>query len=297
MQGVLTAKAKNCIMVMFGGDKQMNIKQKKVLALHDLACFGRSSLVPITSILSVQGHQCVPVPTAIFSTHTAINGWTSHDLTQNINPILSHFENLNLKFDAIYSGFLGCAEQIDCVINSAKLKADNGYFLVDPVMGDNGKVYKTYTPEMTQRMSELCHIADCITPNVTESAILLGKSPDTAPKDKFEAESWSNTLANMFNTDVVLTGIHFSDDELTVACTQDGKTVFFSHECINAFFPGTGDIFTSVLLGQILCSKSLYESALCASDFVKHCIIHTANKNPNILYGVEFEPLLSCLIK
>lgn len=275
----------------------MNIKQKKVLALHDLACFGRSSLVPITSILSVQGHQCVPVPTAVFSTHTAINGWTSHDLTQNINPTLSHFESLNLKFDAIYSGFLGCAEQIDCVINSSKLKADNGYFLVDPVMGDNGKVYKTYTPEMTQRMSELCHIADCITPNVTEASILLGKSPDSAPKDKQGAENWSKSLADMFSTDVVLTGMHFSDDEITVACTQNNETLFLSHECINTYFAGTGDIFASVLLGQILRSKSLYESALCASDFVKRCIIDTANKNTDILYGVEFEPLLSHLIK
>ncbi len=271
------------------------MKQKTVLALHDLACFGRSSLVPITAVLSVQGHQCVPVPTAVFSTHTAINDWTCIDLTSTMPNILSHFEKLNLKFDAIYSGFLGSAKQIDCVLESAKLKSENGYFLVDPVMGDNGTVYKTYTDEMTKRMNELCHIADCITPNVTEAAILLERNPNTTPKNKQDAENWSKELSSKFNCDVVLTGLHFTDDTLTVACTSRSKTHFIDHDCVNAFFPGTGDIFASVLLGQILCGKSISESAACASDFVKHCISYTASKNTDRMYGVEFEPLLHTL--
>ncbi len=271
------------------------MKQKTVLALHDLACFGRSSLVPITSVLSVQGHQCVPLPTAVFSTHTAINGWVCTDLTDIMPNMLSHFENLNLKFDAIYSGFLGSEKQIDCVLQSAKLKSNDGYFLVDPVMGDNGKVYKTYTSEMTSRMKELCHIADLITPNVTEAAILLEKSPDSKPKDKQEAESWSKNLANNFCCDVVLTGLHFTESTLTVACTKGNKTDFIDHECVNAFFPGTGDIFASVLLGQILCDKSLSESAALAADFVKRCITYTASKNTDRMHGVQFEPLLHTL--
>lgn len=271
------------------------MKQKTVLALHDLACFGRSSLVPITSVLSVQGHQCVPLPTAVFSTHTAINGWVCTDLTDIMPNMLSHFENLNLKFDAIYSGFLGSEKQIDCVLQSAKLKSNDGYFLVDPVMGDNGKVYKTYTSEMTSRMKELCHIADLITPNVTEAAILLKKSPDSKPKDKQEAESWSKNLANNFCCDVVLTGLHFTESTLTVACTKGNKTDFIDHECVNVFFPGTGDIFASVLLGQILCDKSLSESAALAADFVKRCITYTASKNTDRMHGVQFEPLLHTL--
>ncbi len=271
------------------------MKQKTVLALHDLACFGRSSLVPITSVLSVQGHQCVPLPTAVFSTHTAINGWVCTDLTDIMPNMLSHFENLNLKFDAIYSGFLGSEKQIDCVLQSAKLKSNDGYFLVDPVMGDNGKVYKTYTSEMTSRMKELCHIADLITPNVTEAAILLEKSPDSKPKDKQEAENWSKNLADNFCCDVVLTGLHFTESTLTVACTKGNKIDFIDHECVNAFFPGTGDIFASVLLGQILCDKSLSESAALAADFVKRCITYTASKNTDRMHGVQFEPLLHTL--
>lgn len=271
------------------------MKQKTVLALHDLSCFGRSSLVPITAVLSVQGHQCVPLPTAIFSTHTAINGWVCTDLTDTMPNMINHFESLNLKFDAIYSGFLGSEKQIDCVLQSAKLKLKDGYFLVDPVMGDNGAVYKTYTPKMTKRMEELCYIADCITPNVTEAAILLEKSPDTNPRDKQEAEHWSNELSNKFNCDVVLTGLHFTENTLTVACTSGNNTDFIDHECVNAFFPGTGDIFASVLLGQILCNKSISQSAALAADFVKRCISYTSRKNTNKMHGVQFEPLLYTL--
>lgn len=271
------------------------MKQKKILTLHDLACFGRSSLVPIISILSSHGHQCVPIPTAVFSTHTAINKWHLTDLTQSIMPTLSHFENLNLKFDAIYSGFLSCESQIDCVLNSEHLKKSTGFFLVDPVMGDNGKIYKTYTEKMTKRMNELCKIANCITPNVTEAAILLEKSPDKKPNDIEDAQSWTNNLSTKFNTDVVLTGIKFSNNKINIICKQKNKIDFISHSCVNAFFPGTGDIFSSVLIGQILCKKSIYESAKTASNFVKNCISYTSKKQTNHLYGVEFEPFLNTL--
>ena len=161
--------------------------QKKILALHDLSCFGRSSLVPITAVLSAMGHQCVPLPTAVFSTHTAIDGWICADLTRSLHPMLVHFKELGLTFEAVYSGFLGSALQIDCVAEAAQCKAAGGLFLVDPVMGDNGEVYATYTPEMTARMGELCARADLITPNVTEAAILLGKRPDAAVRDAEES--------------------------------------------------------------------------------------------------------------
>ena len=143
--------------------------QKKVLALHDLSGFGRSSLVPIISVLSAFGHQCVPLPTAVFSTHMAIPGWVKSDLTGEMHPTIDQYDRLGLRFEAVYAGFLGSASQIDSVREAAeRLKAENGLTLIDPVMGDNGEVYSSYTPEMCTRMRELCAIADLITPNTTE---------------------------------------------------------------------------------------------------------------------------------
>ena len=134
--------------------------QKKVLALHDLSGFGRSSLVPIISVLSAFGHQCVPLPTAVFSTHMAIPGWVKSDLTGEMHPTIDQYDRLGLRFEAVYAGFLGSASQIDSVREAAeRLKAENGLTLIDPVMGDNGEVYSSYTPEMCTRMRELCAIA------------------------------------------------------------------------------------------------------------------------------------------
>ncbi len=270
--------------------------QKKVLALHDLSCFGRSSLVPITAILSVQKHQCVPLPTAVFSTHTAIPGWVCTDLTDAMHPSLAHFRTLGLTFEAVYSGFLGSAAQIDHVIEAAPLKTADGLFVVDPVMGDNGLVYTTYTAEMTARMSELCALADLITPNVTEAAILLGKQPDAVPRDRAEAEAWALALSSRYQTDVVLTGLTLTPGRLAVVCCTQNKTEFVEHDCIHGFFPGTGDVFTAVLLGALLSGRALTESAAQAAAFVRACIAFTVGRGADPMHGVQFEPLLGQLL-
>lgn len=271
--------------------------QKKVLALHDLSCFGRSSLVPITAVLSVMGHQCVPLPTAVFSTHTAIDGWVCADLTRSMHPMLAHFQNLGLRFDAVYSGFLGSAAQIDCVAEAAHSKAPGGVFLVDPVMGDNGAVYTTYTPEMTARMSELCALADLITPNVTEAAILLGRRPDTRVRDRAEAEDWCAALYERYGAQIVLTGLDLAPGEVTVACCADGKTELVQHERLGGFYPGTGDIFASVLLGGLLAGGALTSSAARAGSFVRECIAFTAARHTDPMHGVQLEPLLGRLCR
>lgn len=271
--------------------------QKKVLALHDLSCFGRSSLVPITSILSVHGHQCVPLPTAVFSTHTAIENWVCTDLTDSLVPSLAHFRALGLTFEAVYSGFLGSAAQIDCIAEASTLKTADGLFLVDPVMGDNGAVYTTYTPEMTARMSELCALADLITPNTTEAAILLGKRPDTPIRGRAEAETWACELNARCGADVVLTGLRLHPGKLAVACCADGKAEFVEHDCVDGFFPGTGDIFASVLLGGLLSGGALTASAARAAGFVRSCIAFTAARGTDAACGVQFEPLLGQLLR
>lgn len=271
--------------------------QKMVLALHDLSCFGRSSLVPITSILSVQGHQCVPLPTAVFSTHTAIDNWVYTDLTDAMAPSLAHFRALGLTFEAVYSGFLGSAAQIDRVAEAATLKAPDGLFLVDPVMGDNGAVYATYTAEMTARMGELCALADLITPNTTEAAILLGKRPDTPLRGRAEAEAWALELSERCGADVVLTGLRLHPGKLAVACCAGGKAEFVEHDCVDGFFPGTGDIFASVLLGGLLNGGALTDSAARAAAFVRSCISFTVSRGTDAMRGVQFEPLLGELLR
>ena len=260
--------------------------QKKVLALHDLSGFGRSSLVPIISVLSAFGHQCVPLPTAVFSTHMAIPGWVKSDLTGEMHPTIDQFE-------AVYAGFLGSASQIDSVREAAeRLKAENGLTLIDPVMGDNGEVYSSYTPEMCTRMRELCAIADLITPNTTEAAILLGRDPASAPQSEREAEEWMRALYEEYGASVVLTGLDYEPGRVGSGCLENGELTISLHERIDCYYPGTGDVFAAVMLGALLGGAKLRDACVKAGEFVRDTIAYTAQQGTDPNFGVQFEKLL-----
>ena len=267
--------------------------QKKVLALHDLSGFGRSSLVPIIATISAAGHQCVPLPTAYFSTHMAIPGWETVDLTGVMPGVIDQYDRLGLRFESVYAGFLGSADQIDCVRDAVlRLKAEGGIALIDPVMGDNGEVYATYTPEMCTRMRELCEIADIITPNTTEAAILLDRDPTAAPQNENEAREWLHALRERYGAEIVLTGLDYEPGKVGSGClSADGGTISL-HEKIAQYYPGTGDLFAAVMLGALLNGAALPAACAQAGEFVKDCIAYTAAQHTNPMYGVQFEKLL-----
>lgn len=271
--------------------------QKKILALHDLSGFGRSSLVPIISVLSAFGHQCVPLPTAVFSTHMAIPGWVKSDLTREMHPTIDQYDELGLRFEAVYAGFLGSASQIDSVAEAARrLKAEGGLTLIDPVMGDNGEVYSSYTPEMCTRMRELCAIADLITPNTTEAAILLGRDPASAPQSECEAVEWMQALYEQYGASVVLTGLDYEKGKVGSGCFEGGESTVSLHERIDCYYPGTGDLFAAVMLGELLGGATLRSACVRAGEFVRDTIAYTAEQHTDPNFGVQFEKLLPRLI-
>ena len=271
--------------------------QKKVLALHDLSGFGRSSLVPIIAVLSAGGHQCVPLPTAFFSTHTAIPNWVTTDLTSAMQGTIEQYDALGLRFEAVYAGFLGSADQIDRVREAVqRLKTPDGITLIDPVMGDNGKVYDTYTPEMCTRMRELCAIADIITPNTTEAAILMDWDPCSRPRTAEEAWEWLRALRAQYGAQVVLTGLDFEQGKVGSGCLSDTGGTLSLHRRIDRYYPGTGDLFASVMLGALLNGHSLPAACERAGEYVKDCIAYTAEQQTDPMHGVQFEKLLYKLI-
>ncbi|MEL1136668.1 pyridoxal kinase, partial [Desulfitobacterium sp. THU1] len=150
-------------------------RQKRVAAIHDISCVGRCSLTVALPILSAAGLDTGVLPTAVLSTHTGgFEGFTYRDLTEDIEPISKHWQSLNLKFDALYSGFLGSFEQIDLVADLFKTFREEGTLvMVDPVMADNGVLYSVYSPEMAKGMAKLCSMADIMVPNLTEAAFML----------------------------------------------------------------------------------------------------------------------------
>ncbi len=276
---------------------------KTVMAIHDLSSFGRCALTVILPVLAVQGIQGIPLPTALLSTHTG--GFTDYafrDLTKYMNETIEHWEKLGLSFNAIYSGFLGSTEQCDVVTKAIKkFKKHDTFVLVDPVMGDNGKLYSTMNSDMIKRMRLLCSYADIITPNVTEALFLLDKNGNydinikygTLNKDKIE--TMLSSLAEFGICNIVMTGIH-SYDNIITAVYSSGEVFFHEQPRLNCFYPGTGDVFASVLLGKMLRGENIFDSCEFASDFVWRVMEGTLNSGNPSRYGVFLENYLKYLI-
>lgn len=282
----------------------------RVAAIHDLSCFGRCALTVVLPTLSVMGLQCVPLPTALLSTHTG--GFTDlHflDLSDSMEHIADHFARLPLTFDAIYSGFLGSERQIDTVadfIDRHRESADGrALVLVDPVMGDDGKLYSTYTEPLQAGMRRLCEKADVITPNLTEACFLTG-TPwcDTSVMDEAHAHLFAAELARkmtVFGTEqIVLTGVPFGDwigTYILDGSRAHPANCFYTVKRQPQSYPGTGDIFASVLLGALMRGDDLVTAARTAADFIHDVIGYSMSCGEPTRDGVLLEPMLGELTK
>ena len=211
--------------------------QKRILVLQDLSSFGRSSLVPVISVISAMGCQCVPLPTAVFSTHTGFPAPRRRDLTDWLSDALAQYRELGLTFDCVLSGYLGSADQIGRVLEATELLAPGGFFVADPVMGDHGRLYAACAP-LAGRMGELCARAGIITPNCTEAAVLLGRDPSDEPGTQAEAEDWVGALRARYGADIVLTGLSFAPGTLTTLCATAAGCAAITHPRANAGSPG-----------------------------------------------------------
>ncbi len=278
----------------------------RVAAIHDLSCFGRCALTVIIPTLSVMGYQVVPVPTALLSTHTG--GFTDlhfHDLTTDMDAIASHFERLGTTFDAIYTGFLGSAEQIETVERFidrfGAQKGESGdvpLILIDPVMGDDGELYSTYTPELVRGIRRLSRRAQLLTPNLTEACLLTDTAyRDTAKMPPEEAlafcESCLDRLTAITDGRIVITGISLSDGTLAnLGRDADGSRFCIRRPHEAHSYPGTGDLFASVLLGALLRGESFPEACGTAAAFTAD-VIHSSIPIPTPeREGVALEPQL-----
>lgn len=272
----------------------------RVAAIHDLSGFGRCSLTVALPILSVMGIQCCPLPTAFLSTHTGgFEGFTFLDMTDELPKVSAHWKSLDLRFQAIYSGFLGSARQIGMVADFIRdFRREDTVVVIDPVMGDHGQVYQTYTPAMCDGTAQLAELADVITPNLTEAALLLGMPYDRLP----EGEAGCLEIATQLSLDgrrsVVLTGASAAAELTGAACfdARTGQAQMIQTRRVPREFHGTGDVFASVLTGALVQGKPLPEAARLAVEFLRICGERTAAQDLPMREGVDFEPLLGLLV-
>lgn len=270
----------------------------RVAAIHDLSGFGRVSLTVVIPILSSMGIQVCPLPTAVLSTHSGISDYHFVDLTEHLQPILAHWKRLDLHFDAIYSGFLGSSAQIDTVIQCIEdFRHDDLLAVVDPVMGDDGSLYGPLDESIVSQMRKLVAHADIITPNTTEVALLLDE-PYRADLSTADIKNCIERLHAMGPRTVIITSVHQDDPSKTavVAHSMDDDR-FWKVECdyIPTWFPGTGDAFTSVIVGSLMQGDSLPIALDRAVQFTSIGIRATFGHSMSGQNGILLERILDTL--
>ena len=275
--------------------------QKKVAAIHDLSGFGKCSLTVALPILSAAGIETSVIPTAVLSTHTGgFTGFTFRDLTEDILPFSQHWKSLNLEFDAIYSGFLGSFEQLNLVGDFFDgFKKSGNLLMIDPVMADNGEMYKIFSPDFAVGMKNLCRKADIIIPNITEACLLIGEPYQEGPYTSDYIENLLKKLGELGPEKIVLTGVYFDGEKLGAATfdRQIGNISYVLSERIPGYFHGTGDVFGSALLSGLMNGFDLTSATRIAVNFTTASIQKTYKAQTDIRFGVNFEQSIPQFLK
>ena len=268
----------------------------RILTIQDISCVGQCSLTAALPVISACGVEACPIPSAVLSTHTAgFKNFTFRDLTDDMPLIKDHWIREGLKFDAIYTGYLGSAKQIGYVkdIMSSVIK-EGGVAVIDPAMADNGKLYLGFDDAFVGEMKKLCALDDYLIPNITEASLLTGIEYKTE-YDRAYIEKLISALTEMGCKNVILTGVSYTQSTTGVVIYENGQYSYYEHEKIERGCHGTGDIYASAFVGSLMRGNSAYDSARIAADFTLLCIKETLNE-PDHWYGVKFEPVLGKLI-
>ena len=269
--------------------------QKKIAVINDFSGFGRCSIAVALPIISTLKIQCCPLPTSIFSNHTGFDSFFFDDYTDKMPQYINEWKKLGLQFDGITSGFLGSKKQIEIVTQFFKdFKTKENIIIVDPVMGDYGKIYATYTKEMCEEMKKLVHYADIITPNITELCILT----DTPYQEKWkisELEKMAEELSKKGPEKIVVTGI-VQKEFIANFCYEKGKPskTLRCHR-VGTQRSGTGDVFSSIIAADAVNQVPFDKSVKKASNFIKKCILKSIEMDIPVTDGVCFEELLQTL--
>lgn len=270
---------------------------KRILTIQDISCVGQCSLTVALPVISACGIETAILPSSVLSNHTAkgFSAWTFCDLTDEMPKILEQWKKDNITFDAFYTGYVS-KPQIAIILDIIRAtRNDDALVIVDPVMADNGLLYKGFDEDFPQHMLNLCNNADVVLPNITEAALMLDMPYIEKNHTKEYIEEMVTRLHQKGAKNVVLTGVSFNPDELGVAC-YDGQTIsYYFNKRLDVSFHGTGDAYASAFTGALLRGKTLLEAASIAADFVVEAI-KTTLKDGDHWYGVKFEQVLPYLI-
>ena len=281
---------------------------KKIAVINDLSGFGRCSLTAAIPTISVMGVQPCPLPTAVLSAQTGFPRYYCDDYTEKMEHFRQEWEKMGVQFDGIYTGFVASETQIRRIFRFLDtFYRESTFLLVDPVMGDEGRVYKLFTPELLRRMKELALRADVVTPNLTELCLLTGADYGELGRMKGEKEiteaagELAEKLMESGPDTIVVTGIRFEDAQSgermigNLAVDQSGRRLS-AFPYIGGSFSGTGDLFASIIAGGIARGDDIFRTMDLAGEFVERAMKDSAAEGVERNQGTNFEKYLGMLL-
>lgn len=272
---------------------------KRVLTIQDISCLGKCSLTIALPVISALGVETVILPTAVLSTHTMFKNFTVKDLSDQLEPITAHWESEGVSFDAVYTGYLGTIEQIDQVRDIfRRFRGENTTVVVDPVMADNGKLYPAFNMDYVKENAKLCGDADIIVPNITEAAFMTGMEYREEYDEGYIREMLS-ALNDLGAGISVLTGVSLQKGKTGVMGydRKTGKYYVYQNDRVDASYHGTGDLFSSTCVGEMMRGLDWQDAMRIAADYTAHTIRVTLENPRKPWYGVDFETTIPDLLK
>ena len=262
---------------------------KKCAVVNDISGFGKCSLTASIPVLSAMGVQVNPVVTGVFTNQTGYDSFEYADLTDMLPKVTGQWSKMNSRFDGILTGFLLCEKQYEYILDFIdEFKGEDTVFLADPVMGDNGAIYATYTPAMVEGVKKLCERADIITPNLTEIRLLSGENDVLIAGEKMIDSGIESVIVTGVVEDGYMVNYVFSDGKV-----KKIKSEYVKSDSVGGSFSGTGDIFSSFVMGKVLNGFSVFDAVEQAADFIGKAIKSSDIKNRND--GIDFEPFLKSI--
>ena len=271
---------------------------KRVLTVQDISCLGKCSITIALPVISALGSETVILPTALLSTHSIFENFTCKDLSDQIMPIAQHWKSQDVKFDAIYTGYLGTMEEIDMMKEIVRLfGGEDTLVIVDPAMGDKGILYPAFDEAYALKNKELCSIADIVLPNITEASFMTGL-PYKEEYDEAYVKEMLQALHALGAKVSILTGVSLEPGKTGIMGYDSRSDSYFSYqnEKIGAQFHGTGDLFASTFVGEVMKGLDWTDAIRIAADYTAHTIAVTMENPKKFWYGVDFETTIPDLI-
>ncbi len=272
-----------------------NALKEKILLINDLPGYGKVAISAMVPILSNMGYDLYNLPTALVSNTLNYGKFEILDTASYMKNCVKVWDELGFSFDAISTGFIVSKEQVELVLDYCKRQKEKGVkIFVDPIMGDNNKLYNGIGEETITYMRELCSVADYVVPNYTEATFIAGKKPVDSISDS-EGKEIIDAVRDLGAKNIVVTSCTIDDCKSVIGYDEKEKKYFkIPFEEVPVYFPGTGDIFSAVFMGKILSGENIKTSAKTAMDYIKKLV--ELNKGKKDKYrGIQIEAFLGMM--